>query len=179
MKTYTIEVAGVKRELPVVKVDDGLSIASFVILGDTELVQAVAPELIKKMPEVDYLVTAEAKGIPLVYEMSRLLGMKKYIVVRKSIKSYMESPILDEVVSITTRKKQLLVLDEKDAADIKGRRIAIVDDVISTGESVAAIERIVEAAGGKVLAKIAILAEGEAAERKDIRFLKSLPVFKE
>lgn len=179
MKTYTIEVAGVKRELPVVKVDDGLSIASFVILGDTELVQAVAPELIKKMPEVDYLVTAEAKGIPLVYEMSRLLGMKKYIVVRKSIKSYMESPILDEVVSITTRKKQLLALDEKDAADIKGRRVAIVDDVISTGESVAAIERIVEAAGGKVLAKIAILAEGEAAERKDIRFLKSLPVFKE
>lgn len=179
MKTYTIEVAGVKRELPVVKIDDGLSIASFVILGDTELVQAVAPELIKKMPEVDYLVTAEAKGIPLVYEMSRLLGMKKYIVVRKSIKSYMESPILDEVVSITTRKKQLLALDESDAADIKGKRVAIVDDVISTGESVAAIERIVESAGGKVLAKIAILAEGEAADRKDIRFLKSLPVFKE
>lgn len=179
MKTYTIEVAGIKRELPVVKIDDNLSIASFVILGDTELVQAAAPELIKKMPEVDFLVTAEAKGIPLVYEMSRLLGMKKYIVVRKSIKSYMESPILDEVVSITTRKKQLLALDEKDAADVKGKRVAIVDDVISTGESVAAIERLVEAAGGKVLAKIAILAEGEAAERKDIRFLKSLPVFKE
>lgn len=179
MKTYTIEVAGVKRELPVVKIDNGLSIASFVILGDTELVQAVAPELIKKMPEVDYLVTAEAKGIPLVYEMSRLLGMKKYIVVRNSIKSYMESPILDEVVSITTRKKQMLALDESDAADIKGKRVAIVDDVISTGESVAAIERIVESAGGKVLAKIAILAEGEAADRKDIRFLKSLPIFKE
>lgn len=179
MKTYTIEVAGIKRELPVVKIDDNLSIASFVILGDTELVQAAAPELIKKMPEVDFLVTAEAKGIPLVYEMSRLLGMKKYIVVRKSIKSYMESPILDEVVSITTRKKQLLALDEKDASDVKGKRVAIVDDVISTGESVAAIERLVEAAGGKVLAKIAILAEGEAAERKDIRFLKSLPVFKE
>ena len=179
MKTYTIEVAGIKRELPIVQIDEKLSIASFVILGDTELVVAVAPELIKKMPEVDYLVTAEAKGIPLVYEMSRLLGMKKYIVARKSIKPYMESPILDEVLSITTRKKQIIVLDEKDAADIKGKCVAIVDDVISTGESVAAMERLVVAAGGIVLAKLAILAEGDAAKRKDISFLKALPIFNE
>jgi len=179
LKTYTIEVAGIKRELPIVQIDEKLSIASFVILGDTELVVAVAPELIKKMPEVDYLVTAEAKGIPLVYEMSRLLGMKKYIVARKSIKPYMESPILDEVLSITTRKKQIIVLDEKDAADIKGKCVAIVDDVISTGESVAAMERLVVAAGGIVLAKLAILAEGDAAKRKDISFLKALPIFNE
>lgn len=176
-KTYSIEVAGVKRELPIIQINDNLYIASFVILGDTELVCAAAPEIVKKLPEVDILITAEAKGIPLVFEMSRLLKMEKYIVARKSIKPYMDSPIIDEVVSITTQKKQILCLDEKDAEEIKGKRVAIIDDVISTGESIQALERLVESAGGIVAAKAAILAEGEAADRKDIIFLEYLPLF--
>lgn len=178
-KTYTLNVAGLKRELPIIKISDNLSIASFVILGDTELVCAAALQLVKKLPEADIIVTAEAKGIPLVFEISRLLNMKKYVVARKSIKPYMDSPIVDEVVSITTQKKQLLVLDEQDAADIKGKRVAIIDDVISTGESLHAIERLVETAGGIVVAKAAILAEGDAVERKDIIFLEKLPLFEE
>lgn len=177
MKTYNIEIAGVKRELPVIRINDKLSIASFVILGDTEIVCASALELVKKLPEVDFLITAEAKGIPLTFELSRLLKMKKYIVARKSIKPYMDAPIVDEVVSITTQKKQILVVDEQDAIEIKGKRIAIIDDVISTGESLSAIERLVEAAGGIVTAKAAILAEGEAAKRNDIIFLEKLPLF--
>lgn len=176
---YTIEVAGVTRKLPIIKISDNLSIASFVILGDTEIVCAAAPEIVKRLPEVDILVTAEAKGIPLTFEISRLLNMKNYIVARKSIKPYMDSPIIDEVVSITTQKKQILVLDEQDAAFIKGKRVAIIDDVISTGESIQAIERLVEAAGGIITAKAAILAEGDAADRDDIIFLKHLPLFEE
>ena len=179
MNTYNIEVAGVKRELPVIKIKEDLSIASFVILGDTELVCAAAKEIVKRLPEVDILVTAEAKGIPLTFEISRLLKMKKYIVVRKSIKPYMDSPIIDEVVSITTQKKQLLVLDEQDALEIKGKRVAVIDDVISTGESIKAIERLVESAGGIIAAKAAILAEGDAAKRNDIIFLEMLPLFED
>lgn len=176
-KTYSIEVAGVTRDLPIIQISDNLCIASFVILGDTELVCAAAPEIVRKLPEVDVLVTAEAKGIPLVFEISRLLKMRKYIVARKSIKPYMDSPIIDEVVSIITQKKQILCLDEKDAEEIKGKRVAIIDDVISTGESIQALERLVESAGGIVTAKAAILAEGEAADRKDIIFLEYLPLF--
>ncbi len=177
MRKYSIEVAGVKRELPVIQISDELSIASFVILGDTEIVCASAAEIVKRLPEVDVLVTAEAKGIPLVFEISRLFKMKKYIVARKSIKPYMNNPMVHEVVSITTQKKQLLVLEEQDALEIKGKRVAIIDDVISTGESLSAIERLVEAAGGKIAAKAAILAEGNAALRDDIIFLEALPIF--
>jgi len=177
LKTYSIEVAGVKRELPIVQISDKLSIASFVILGDTEIVCASAQEIVKRLPEVDVLVTAEAKGIPLTFEISRLLKMKKYIVARKSIKPYMDSPIIDEVVSITTQKKQMLVLDEQDVLEIKGKRVAIIDDVISTGESLSAIERLVEAAGGNIAAKAAILAEGDAVKRNDIIYLEVLPLF--
>ena len=176
-KTYTLTVAGVSRELPIVKLNEDLSIASFVILGDGELVCNSAVELVEKLPEVDLLVTAEAKGIPLVAEMARVLNMKKYIVARKSIKAYMCNPIVDEVVSITTQEKQMLCLDEKDALDIKGKRIAIVDDVISTGNSIEAIERLVKSAGGIVLARAAILAEGDASKRDDIIFLEELPLF--
>ena len=179
MNTYNIEVAGVKRELPIIKITEDLSIASFVILGDTELVCAAAEEIVKKLPQVDVLVTAEAKGIPLTFEISRLLKMKKYIVARKSVKPYMDSPIIDEVVSITTQKKQLLVLDEQDALWIKGKRVAVIDDVISTGESIKAIERLVESAGGIIAAKAAILAEGDAAKRNDIIFLEMLPLFED
>lgn len=175
-ETYSIKVAGVTRELPIVQINDSLRIASFVILGDTELVCAAAPEIIKKLPKVDILLTAEAKGIPLVFEMSRLLKMEKYMVARKSIKPYMNSPIVDEVVSITTQDKQLLCLDEQDAKYIKGKRVAIIDDVISTGDSIRALERLVESAGGIVAARAAILAEGEAAKRKDIIFLEHLPL---
>lgn len=177
-KTYVLKVAGIKRELPIIEISEELSIASFVILGDTELVSHTAPELARKLPPVDYLVTAEAKGIPLVYEISKLLNMNKYIVARKSIKPYMESPIVNEVVSITTQKKQLLCLDYQDAIAIKGKRVAIIDDVISTGHSIQALEELIQQAGGEVVAKAAILAEGDAAEREDILFLEKLPLFK-
>ena len=154
-----------------------LAIASFVILGDCELVTAAAPLLAQKLPKVDYLVTAEAKGIPLVHEVSRLLGLPYYIVARKSVKPYMAEPLVDEVVSITTQKAQTLCLDGKDALLLKGKKVAVVDDVISTGESLQAIERLVEKAGGEIVAKAAILAEGDAAKRSDIIFLEELPLF--
>lgn len=175
--TYTLTISGLKRDLPIVKISDNLSIASFVILGDAELVLMAAPQIVARLPQVDVIVTAEAKGIPLVFEVARLLGFKKYYVARKSVKPYMNSPLIDEVVSITTQKKQLLCLDKKDADEIKGKRVAIIDDVISTGESVEAVARLVEKAGGIVAAKAAILAEGEAVKRKDIIFLEELPLF--
>lgn len=178
METYTLTIGDIKRELPIVAVSDELSIASFVILGDTELVLYTAPILASKLPEVDVLVTAEAKGIPLVYELSRQLGMKQYVVARKSIKPYMESPLVNEVVSITTQKKQILCLDSDDVKQIKGKRVAIIDDVISTGQSVRGLEELVVRAGGIVAAKAAILAEGNAAGRDDIIYLEKLPLFR-
>lgn len=175
--SYELNVCGIKRNLPIIKISDNLAIASFVILGDTELIVNAAPEIAKKLPEVDILITAEAKGIPLVYEISKLLNMKEYVIARKSIKPYMHNPITDEVVSITTQKEQTLCLDGSDAQKIKGKRVAIIDDVISTGESLSAIERIVEKAGGIITAKASILAEGDAADRTDIIFLEKLPLF--
>ena len=166
-----------ERKLPVIQVADALSIASFVILGDTELVEEAAKKLKDKLPEVDVLITAEAKGIPLIFELSRIRGMKQYIVARKSIKPYMVSPLVTEVYSITTQKKQILCLDETEAAAIKGKRVAIIDDVISTGESLKAMEALVKKAGGHIAAKAAILAEGSAADREDIIYLEKLPVF--
>ncbi len=175
--SYTLEVAGVTRQLPIIQISDSLAIASFVILGDCELVTQAAPLIEKQLPQVDYIVTAEAKGIPLVHELCRLRKLPYYIVARKSIKPYMDHPLTDEVVSITTQKAQTLCLDGKDALLIQGKNVAIVDDVISTGESLSAIERLVEKAGGNIVAKAAILAEGEAAQRDDIIFLKELPLF--
>ncbi|HIU31985.1 MAG TPA: adenine phosphoribosyltransferase [Candidatus Caccousia avistercoris] len=174
---YTLEVAGVTRQLPIMQISDHLAIASFVILGDCEIVTKSAPLIEEKLPEVDFIVTAEAKGIPLVNELCRLRGLPYYIVARKSVKPYMSHPITDEVVSITTQKTQTLCLDGKDAMLLNGKRVAIVDDVISTGESLLAIERLVEKAGGNIVAKAAILAEGDAAQRDDIIFLKELPLF--
>ena len=174
---YTLEVAGVTRQLPIMQISDHLAIASFVILGDCEIVTKPAPLIEEKLPEVDFIVTAEAKGIPLVNELCRLRGLPYYIVARKSVKPYMSHPITDEVVSITTQKTQTLCLDGKDAMLLNGKRVAIVDDVISTGESLLAIERLVEKAGGSIVAKAAILAEGDAAQRDDIIFLKELPLF--
>ncbi len=174
---YTLEVAGVTRHLPIMQIADDLAIASFVILGDCELVTKAAPLLEQKLPEVDYIVTAEAKGIPLVQELCRLRGLPYYIVARKSVKPYMDQPLTDEVVSITTQKTQTLCLDGKDAMLLRGKKVAIVDDVISTGESLLAIERLVTKAGAEIVARAAILAEGDAAKREDIVFLKELPLF--
>ena len=177
MKTYTLHVAGLRRELPIIKLSYDLSIASFVILGDTEIVKKTAPMIAKKLPEVDFVVTAEAKGIPLAYEISKILNLNEYIVARKSIKAYMEEPIEVEVNSITTTNSQKLYLNNQDANKIKGKRVALIDDVISTGQSLKALERLVEKAGANVVAKAAILAEGDAKDRKDIIFLEALPMF--
>lgn len=174
---YELTVAGVTRQLPIIQIAPDLAIASFVILGDCELVTAAAPLLAEKLPEIDYIVTAEAKGIPLANEVSRLLGLPYYIVARKSIKPYMRTPLTDEVNSITTQKTQSLCLDGKDAMAIRGRRVAVLDDVISTGASLEAVERLVEKAGAEVVARAAILAEGDAARREDIIFLEELPLF--
>ena len=176
-KYYTLNVAGLKRDLPICPVSDTLSIARFVIFGDYELTEACARELIKKIPEHDYIITAEAKGIPLAHEMARQLGEKKHFVARKNIKVYMVDPISVEVRSITTQKQQTLYIDGADAELMKGKKVLIVDDVISTGESLAAVEKLVTEAGGIVCGKAAILAEGDAARRDDIVFLEELPLF--
>ncbi len=170
-------IAGVKRALPICPISDKLSIGAFVIFGDCELTTATAKALLDKAPDYDYLITAEAKGIPLVHEMARLNGDKKYMLARKGTKAYMTGVFEVEVHSITTAGNQKLYLDIADAALMKGRRILIVDDVISTGESLHALEKLVEAAGGIIAGKMAILAEGDATEREDIIYLEKLPLF--
>jgi len=175
--SYTLNVAGLKRTLPILRLTENLSIASFVLLGDTELVVHAAPLLAKKLPDLDILVGAEAKGIPLVHELSKILNKERYVIARKSIKPYMGSAVIDEVLSITTQVPQILALDEMDAARIKGKRIGLIDDVISTGASLSALERLVEQAGGLIVVKAAILAEGDAADRDDIVYLEKLPLF--
>lgn len=177
METYEITVAGITRQLPIVKVKENLQIASFVILGDAEMTTAAAKLLSEKLPEVDLLVTAEAKGIPLVHELAKQLKMPHYIVARKSVKAYMQQPFISEVTSMTTQSKQLLCLGTDDVNRIKGKRIALIDDVISTGDSIRALEDLVEKAGGKIIAKATILAEGDAANRDDIIYLEKLPLF--
>lgn len=177
METYTLTIGNLTRELPIIQISEQLSIASFVILGDTEIVATTAPLIAEKLPEVDALVTAEAKGIPFIYEVAKQLGLPKYIVARKSVKPYMNDPLVNKVVSITTQKEQLLCLDGADANYLKGKRVALIDDVISTGESLRALGELVEKAGGEVVAQAAILAEGDAAEREDIIFLEKLPLF--
>lgn len=177
-KTYELQVAGLKRELPIIQIAEDLAIASFVLLGDAEMTTQAAVELAKKIPiEVDYLVTAEAKGIPLLQELARILEFPTYIVARKSVKAYMAAPLEASVFSITTQKEQTLILDGRDAALIAGKKVAIIDDVISTGESLAALVQLVEKAGAQVVSQVAVLAEGEAAKREDILFLEELPLF--
>ncbi len=174
---YPMTVAGLKRELPICRVTDSLYIAGFVIFGDQELTVACARELLKLAPEYDYIITAEAKGIPLAHEMARQSGAKKYFLARKGPKLYMTGVFESSVRSITTAKEQKLFLDTADAALMKGKRILIVDDVISTGESLAALEALVEKAGGIIAGKMAILAEGDAQEREDLVYLEKLPLF--
>ncbi|MCI9414069.1 MAG: adenine phosphoribosyltransferase [Clostridiales bacterium] len=175
-RTYTMTIAGLERELPLCKLNEQLSIAAFVIFGDVELTIAAADELLKKAPEFDVLITAEAKGIPLVYEMARQSG-RKYFIARKYPKLYMSNPISVDVRSITTDKEQTLYLDETEMRYIRGKRVLIVDDVISTGESLRAMEALVERSEGKIAGQCAILAEGDAIDRQDIFYLEPLPLF--
>ena len=174
---YKMNIAGLDRALPLCKVNDELYIGAFVIFGDQELTVACAAELLKKAPEYDLLITAEAKGIPLIHEMARQHGDQKYILARKGTKLYMKEVFDVEVRSISTDRVQHLYLDKADADLMKGKRILIVDDVISTGESLSAIEALVEKAGGNIVGRMAILAEGDAIGREDIIYLNPLPLF--
>ena len=174
---HTMTIAGLERDLPLCRVTDDLYIAGFVIFGDQELTVACAAELLKKAPEYDYLITAEAKGIPLAHEMARQHGDADYFIARKHTKLYMTSVFESSVRSITTDAEQHLYLDGKDAEKMKGKKILIVDDVISTGESLRALEVLVEKAGGIICGRMAILAEGDAQTRPDLIYLEKLPVF--
>lgn len=174
-ETYTLHVAGLTRELPICKISDDVSIAAFIMFGDVELTIACATALLKAAPEFDVIVTAEAKAIPLAYEMSRQSG-KKYIPARKGKKLYMQHPVVVEVQSITTQNSQTLCIDQPDLDYLNGKRVLIVDDVISTGGSLQAMEAIVAKSTGAVVARAAVLAEGKAAERGDILFLAPLPL---
>ncbi len=175
-ETYTLTVAGVTRELPLCPVNEKLDIAAFVMFSDVELTIACAKALLEKVPEFDVILTAEAKGIPLAYEMSRQSG-KPYIPARKGPKLYMEDPVIVEDVSITTAAAQKLVVDRKDLDGMGGKRILIVDDVISTGGSLHALDALAAKSQGTVVGRAAVLAEGDAAQRKDIIFLEPLPLF--
>ena len=174
---HTMTIAGLERHLPLCRVTDDLYIGAFVIFGDAPLTVACAEELLKRAPEYDYLITAEAKGIPLAHEMARQHGDSDYFIARKHTKLYMTSVFESTVRSITTDAEQHLYLDGKDAEKMRGKTILIVDDVISTGESLRAIEALVEKAGGIICGKMAILAEGDAQTRPDLIYLEKLPVF--
>ena len=175
--TYEMDIAGLKRDLPLCKLSDDLCIGAFVIFGDVELTVHCAKELLKRLPEYDYLIAPEAKAIPLVYEMARQSHAERYFIARKGAKAYMQGTFEVNVKSITTMGVQRLVLDAEDAAFIKGKRMLIVDDVISTGESLHAVEELVRQAGGIVAGRAAVLAEGDAASRDDIIVLAPLPLF--
>jgi len=174
--TYRMKIAGLERELPLCPLNDKLDIAAFIMFSDVEITVASARELLKKCPDFDVILTAESKGIPLGYEMARQSG-KPYVVARKSVKLYMSDPISVKVKSITTAAEQTLYLSGDKAEMIRGKRVLIADDVISTGESLTALEKLVEAAGGDIATKAAVLAEGDAADRTDIIFLEKLPLF--
>ena len=175
--TYDIDIAGLKRSLPLCPVTDDLYIGAFVLFGDVELTVHCATELLKIAPEYDYMITAESKGIPLAYAMARQHGDKKWMLARKGVKLYMKNVVDVAVKSITTAKEQHLYLDGADAEMMKGKRILIVDDVISTGESLRALETLVENVGGIVCGRMAILAEGDAQDRDDLIYLEKLPLF--
>lgn len=176
MGKYKIKIAGLERELEMFPVNDKLDIAAFIMFGDVEMTEKTASELLKICPEHDVVVTAEAKGIPLCYEMARQ-GCRNYVIARKGVKVYMRNPIDAEVDSITTANHQKLYLGENDAEFLKDKRVLIVDDVISTGNSLKALENLVEKTGANIVGKAAVLAEGDAKDRKDIIFLEELPLF--
>ena len=176
-KYYHMNIAGCERDLPLCPLNDKLMIAGFVIFGDPELTTACAKALLDRAPAYDYLITAEAKGIPLVHEMARLAGNQKYFLARKASKLYMTGVLEVTVRSITTAKEQTLYLDTADAELMKGKRILLVDDVISTGESLRALEALVNKAGGEICGRMSILAEGDAQDRADLIYLEKLPLF--
>lgn len=175
-KFYDMKIAGLDRRLPMFPVGEGVNIAAFIMFGDTEITVKTATELLKIAPEFDVLMTAESKGLPLCYEMSRQSG-KDYVMARKSVKLYMSNPISVEVKTITTAKKQELFLSDTDCEKLRGKRVLLVDDVISTGESMKALCQLTEKAGGKIAGMGAVLAEGDASKRDDIFFLEPLPLF--
>ena len=175
--TYEMDICGLKRDLPICKVTDDLYIGAFVMFGDVELTVHCAEELLKRAPEYDYLIAPEAKAIPLLYEMARQSGAEKYFLARKVAKAYMSGVFEVNVKSITTAAVQRLIIDTADAEQIRGKRMLILDDVISTGESLRAMEELVTAAGGIVAGRMAVLAEGDAIERDDIIVLAPLPLF--
>ena len=175
--TYKLKVAGIERDLQLFKINDELQIAAFILFGDVELTVKCAEALLKKAPEYDVLITAEAKSIPLIHELARQSGNNEYVVARKGPKLYMEDLLTVTVNSITTAKEQILCIGKKEKELICGKRVLIVDDVISTGESLASLEELVEAAGGTVCGKMAVLAEGDAIEREDNTVLAPLPLF--
>ena len=177
MKYYRMNIAGLMRELPLCPLNDKLSIGAFVIFGDPELTVACARELLKRVPEYDYLITAEAKGIPLIHEMARQHGDSTYMLARKAPKLYMTGVMEVKVRSITTAAEQKLYIDTADAEKMRGKRILIVDDVISTGESLHALETLVNEAGGIICGRMCILAEGDAQNREDLIYLEKLPLF--
>ncbi len=172
---YNLEVCGLKRELPICKINDEISFAAFVMFGDVELTVAAAEALLWIAPGFDIILTAEAKGIPIAYEMSRQSG-KKYVVARKMLKQYMRKPVAVPVKSISTAVRQELMLDKSDFELLRGKKVLVVDDVISLGESINALVRLVETAGGKVAKKMAVLAEGDASKRDDIVYLGTIPI---
>lgn len=176
MSTYKMKIAGLERELEMFPVNDKLDIAAFIMFGDVEITEKAAAELLKICPEHDVVVTAEAKGIPLCYEMARQ-GCRSYVVARKGVKVYMRNPIEASVNSITTQNEQKLYFGENDAEFLNGKRVLIVDDVISTGQSLEALEKLVEQTGAQIVGKAAVLAEGDAKDRDDIYFLDELPLF--
>lgn len=176
MEFFTMKIAGLERQLPICEVNEHLDIAGFVIFGDAELTVACAKELLEKCPEFDYIVSPEAKAIPLAHEMSRQSG-KKYFVLRKGAKLYMKKPVSVHVRSITTDKVQTLYIDSLEGEQLRGKRVLILDDVISTGESLKASEELVKMFDGNIVGEAAILAEGDAADRDDIIFLERLPLF--
>ena len=175
--TYEIDVAGVKRSLPLCPISDELNIAAFVLFGDVELTVHAAEALLARAPEHDVMITAESKGIPLVHEMCRQSGNNRYVLARKSVKLYMKDVVKCETRSITTNASQTLYLDGDDAKYLQGKRVLIVDDVISTGGSLLSLENLVMQSGGEIVGKMAILAEGDATEREDIIYLEKLPLF--
>ena len=174
---YNLKVAGIERNLPLCPIGENLNIAAFVLFGDVELTECCAKALYAKAPEHDVMITAESKGIPLIHAMCRESGKNRYVLARKSVKLYMKGVVACEVQSITTSAKQTLYIDGEDAEFMKGKRVLIVDDVISTGESLHALEKLVELSGGNIVGRMAVLAEGDAIARKDITYLAPLPLF--
>ena len=173
---YTMKIAGLERKLEKFPVSDSLDIAAFIIFGDVELTVAGCKELLSRVPEFDVILTPEAKSIPIAYEMARQCG-KPYIIARKGVKVYMRNSLEVKVTSITTQKEQSLYLGETEVEKLKNKRVLIVDDVISTGESLNAVKELLLKAGGIEAASCAVLAEGDAADRDDIIFLEKLPLF--